>query len=291
MTKLICQGYTTHGLLDIGGGLETVMLSSFSASMTRQQLQSQAMLAYGKSVNSLSHTRGPLVLGPATISLNAGYTPSLGQLAGMLEMLRQNRNNQVRLRIRDTGVNIDWGFAGYVTSFGFNLEMNALVTSSLALLCEQSGLGYEVGGGSGPLPAMGTGRPVQSHVPYWDIFVSENGVALRDVTSVSFSFTQTVTPRHECSGDSGSSAPAATYMLFSLPQLTLNVNQLLQCGKSISTRDVDEVCVDRVSRGKRDPALLRVKDATAYSYNVNLGNGLQSCSTEYYIRGYLKEPK
>ena len=289
-TKLICQGFTTHGRLDLGGGESTLMVTSFNASMQRQVIQSTGLLAYARSVDGIARTRGPVVLNTALVSLNVGTTPTPEQIRDMVFFLKNRRNDAARFTARDSGIGVSWQFTGYITAFSFNIGLDSAVISSFSMMTERGGLSYEYDGTRESLPRIGTGMPQPHNIPYWGLEVLEEGSPLEGVTEASFSFTQPVTPRHECGGEGDDSAPVASYMLFGLPQLTMSVTQVMNPGGKIETRDLERVSMRlKDSIGvKGIGTFLSVSDALANSYAVNLGGTFQTRQTEYYIRGYLR---
>lgn len=234
-TTLLCGGYTSAGFLGVGSESIPVKISltNYSATFRKTLIQSQAMIRQATDVNTVKRTKNAFIHGVPVITCDISFEIGFSLLNSIFGMIKTNRNKILKVKITDKASEITWGFDEcYLQSFSFGVQQDTILNANLSLFVQPNTVSYEAS--DRILIPKGEDEviPLAQPIPYYAWKVGN----IEDVTEFSFSFSQQLTPKYECSGGTETKAPIAKKIIFGLPVIEFDCTQLLT---KASTIDLD----------------------------------------------------
>lgn len=302
MTTLICGGYTAAGYLGFGlhSDPDKISLTSYSGTFRTNVIQSQAMLKYATDVNTIERTKGAFILGVPTITCDIGFEIEYGMLKDIIDTLIEERNKVCKVIIQDYSSRIEWNFDEcYIQSFSFSVQADSILSVNLSFFVQPNTLSYSFedrtteAKSRGLDGAIDTDIPIRQPIPYyaWDL----DGID--DVLEFSFSFSQQITPKFECSGDMiAEKAPIAQKLVFGLPTMEFEYTQLLNKSGEINIDSDNETYHSKEEDLEEDCLKIKVRDNDLFTLTglklieetPNL-TGTPSIRRAYLVNGTIKK--
>ena len=235
-TTLLSSGSASFAEIALGAGSYTrISLLEYASTFQKTMMQSGAAWRLASGVNSIRRLKGPYIQDVPVVSLELSFEPEEELLASMFKLLKESRNERIKVRFQDPASKIDWAYPEcYLQSFSFQVSENTILAVNLSLFVRMDEVHYSrskrtsIAGGENRLPLK---RPI----PYY-AWKLESDFDLEEVRAFNFSFTQAVTPKYGTVGSAASAAPAFSHVLFGLPAIEFGVTQVMHGSYDIDFR-------------------------------------------------------
>lgn len=297
MTTVLSSGYTAAAKIAFGadGEFVKVSLTNYSASFHKSIIQSNAVWKHAADVNTFNRTRGPYLQDAPVVSCEVSFEPDRKLFQSLIQMIAGNRTEIIKVQFTDFASGVDWLFSEcYLQTFSFNVSENTILAVTLSLFVQIDTVNYTWAPETADLKSDAV-IPLTSPIPYYAWNISEGETVLDGIRDFSFSFTQQITPKYGCTGNSSPYAPGAEKLVFGLPSMEFGMTRVLHEEGSLSfesdksgTRQklLTDLDANFIQVGLEDTAIFKLTGITVIENSPSF-DGPPSYRVSYAVNGKI----
>lgn len=238
-TIMVNGNYTCYASLSFDGSGEAtddddghvkLAVKGFNAAFHKTKVFSSGVWRFAKAVNKIEQHRPAYFQDVPTVDLSLNFELEKKLLKKFFEILSEKRNAPFTVEFHDPDSKLDWKFDYcYLTSFNFSVDRDSILEVALGFFTYVDHVSYGWQERNIPKDDLYIKKlPLKDPIAYYEWKVTDkNGSEIPDITGFSFDFSQTVTPKYECAGNSSPSATPAEHLLFGMPEMGLSITKFL----------------------------------------------------------------